>query len=57
MIGPWPGSPVEPSSDIRQAALTFRGLYLALVAVGFTEEQALTLVRDAIAAGAGKGGQ
>ena len=34
-------NPIEPHSDMRQAAAMHRQLYLAEVEVGFSEEQAL----------------
>lgn len=36
--------PVEPSADMRQAALELRGMFLAYVGSGFTEKQALSLL-------------
>lgn len=45
---------VEPGADQRQAALSLRQLYVALVESGFTETQALTLVGEAVAAVVGR---
>lgn len=39
---------IEPSADARVAAATIRQLYLALLNEGFTEEQAMTLVKSMI---------
>jgi hypothetical protein len=53
-----PLPPVEPSADLRQIALQIRGLYLAYRESGFTEEQAMDLVKAQIsAAGKGSGGE
>lgn len=35
---------IEPSADMRQAAIVARQMFLALVEQGFTEEQALKVV-------------
>lgn len=40
--------PVEPSADMRQGALATRGLYLAYVEAGFSEQEALCLIGIAI---------
>ncbi len=42
--------PVEPSADLRQAASLIRQTYIALVAQGFSEQQALIVVGQVIAA-------
>lgn len=45
-----PNGPIEPSADIRVAAHAVRQIYLALVTEGFTEQQALTIVGQILAA-------
>lgn len=47
--------PIEPSSDMRQMALMIRGTFLAYVEVGFTEEQAMELIKTNILAASGRG--
>lgn len=42
--------PVEPSADLREIATALRGFHVALVAAGFTEEQAFELVRAQLVA-------
>lgn len=37
-------NPIEPSAAMRVGARAIRELYVALVAEGFTEQQALSLV-------------
>ena len=50
--------PVEASADLRMAAKNLRQLYLALIYEGFTEQQALAIVGNVVAAGIiGGGGQ
>lgn len=49
---PPPGGPREPSADLRMLAATLRQAYLALVAEGFTQAQALTVVGQILAAAA-----
>lgn len=48
--------PVEPSADLRAAASQIRQLHIALVAEGFTDQQALVIVGQVIAANTGKAG-
>lgn len=43
--------PIEPSGDFRQGALAVRGMFLAYIEVGFTEEQAMRLILTHINAG------
>lgn len=43
-------APEEASAEMRQWARMMRDLYAALVAEGFTEPQALTLLSDTVAA-------
>jgi hypothetical protein len=38
--------PIEPSSDIREAVVQIRGLFNAYVEVGFSEDQAMDLVKE-----------
>jgi hypothetical protein len=40
--------PIEPSSDVRQMALLLRAAFEAYVAVGFTEDQAMDLLKTQI---------
>lgn len=44
---------VEPSADTLQAALFYRGLYVALLRVGFSEDESMTVLRTIIVANAG----
>lgn len=44
---------IEPSADTRQAALFYRGLYVALLETGFDEDEAMTVLRTIIVANAG----
>jgi hypothetical protein len=37
-------NPVEPAADVREAAHKVREIYVALVAEGFTEQQALVII-------------
>lgn len=46
-------APVEPASDIRQAASGLFQMFTAFIAEGFTPDQALTLVARFLAAQAG----
>ena len=46
------GGPVEPSAAFRVAAKELRGIYLSLVAEGFSEQQALVIVGQILAANA-----
>lgn len=45
--------PVEPSSDARQMAKAVRDVFLALLAEGFNEKQALIIIGQMMAAGQG----
>jgi len=45
--------PPELDADQRAAVLAVRGMFLAYVAAGFTEEQAMDLVKTQLAAVAG----
>jgi hypothetical protein len=45
---PTPLPPIEPSADIRKMAGFCRQFYVALVAQGFTDDQSLELVGDAV---------
>lgn len=47
--------PVEPSADLRQMASLLRQMFIALTNEGFDERQALTIIGQAIAAGAAGG--
>lgn len=44
----------EPRAELRQAATAMREMFVALVQTGFTEEQALTLVGNAMGQAKGK---
>ena len=46
-----PNQPREASADQRVFAKQFREMYLALVEEGFTEQQALVIIGQIIAAG------
>lgn len=46
-----PNFPKEASADLRQFAAQFRAMYLALVEEGFSEQQALAIIGQVIAAG------
>lgn len=48
-------APFEPSADTRAVAKQLKNLFEALVAEGFTERQALTIVGQCIAAGGKQG--
>lgn len=48
---PLPPPKREPSADMRQAAATAHGLFVALVDEGFNEQQALVILGQVIAAG------
>lgn len=43
-------NPVEPSADLRAFASIMRQMFVALVDQGFTEQQALTIIGQAIVA-------
>jgi len=45
--------PVEPSADLRQMASALRQMFIALTSEGFTEQQALAIIGQVIAANAG----
>ena len=45
MPGDWGGDSIEPSGDIREAVAQIRGLFNAYREVGFTEEQAMDLIK------------
>jgi hypothetical protein len=45
--------PIEPAADLRQLANTLRQTFLALVQEGFTEQQALTIIGQILAAQSG----
>lgn len=47
-------TPEEASADMRALARTFRDMYVALVAEGFTEPQALVMIGQTISAVIGK---
>lgn len=40
--------PIEPAADLRAGAQLIRQLYLAYLEVGFTDDQAMLLVRDSM---------
>lgn len=44
----------EPGADMRQAAKAMRGVFVALVHEGFTENQALVIVGQMLIAGSQK---
>lgn len=44
---------IEPNGDFRTAAATIRQMYLAYVQAGFTEEQAMQLVKHFLPNGGG----
>lgn len=44
------GVPMEPSADLRQMANMLRQMYIALTAEGFSEQQALIVIGQIIAA-------
>ncbi len=46
--------PIEPSADLRELANTLRQTYVALTQEGFTEEQALFIIGQIIAANGGQ---
>lgn len=48
-------TPIEPSADLRNAANFLRQMFTALINEGFTEQQALTIVGQAIQANIGGG--
>lgn len=50
-------NPIEPSADLRQFASTMRQMFLALTADGFTEQQALVIIGQFLAANAPQQGQ
>ena len=45
--------PIEPSADLRQLASILRQTYLALVQEGFTQQEALTIIGQILAANGG----
>lgn len=45
--------PIEPSADLRTFASFIRQMHIALVCEGFTEQQALVIVGQTIAAQTG----
>lgn len=45
--------PVEPSADLRQLASMLHQTYVALIAEGFNESQALTIIGKILAASVG----
>lgn len=45
----------EPSAELRQLAGTLYGMYVALVDQGFTEQQALIIIGQILAANASGG--
>jgi hypothetical protein len=47
----------EPSADLRETASAMRQFYVALMNEGFTEDQAMQLVREVINANAQGGGE
>lgn len=47
--------PIEPSADKRQAAHELREIYIALIAEGFTTQEALIIIGQILASGAGGG--
>ncbi len=50
------GGPTEPSADLRQAASALWQMFVALKAEGFTEQQALTILGQVLAAQSGGSG-
>jgi hypothetical protein len=49
-------SQIEPSADLRQFAYTTRQMHAALIAEGFTDQQALAIIGQVLAAGLGNQG-
>lgn len=47
--------PIEPAADLRQLANALRQTFLALVQEGFTEQQALVIIGQILAANAAGG--
>ncbi|AHH98351.1 hypothetical protein [Kutzneria albida] len=45
--------PIEPSADLRKLASVLRQTYIALIAEGFTEHQALVIIGQILAAQSG----
>lgn len=45
--------PIEPSGDLRVFANFLRQMYLALIAEGFDDQQALTIIGQTLAANTG----
>lgn len=45
-------SPTEPSADLRMLASTLRQTFVALTAEGFSEQQALVIIGQILAANA-----
>lgn len=47
--------PIEPSADLRQLASILRQTYLALTQEGFSQQEALTIIGQILAANGGAG--
>lgn len=45
--------PIEPAGDLRQMANILRQMYIALMAEGFTTQEALVIIGQCIAANSG----
>lgn len=43
--------PIEPPADMRAAAKSLRGLFISLTNEGFSEQQALVIIGQILAAG------
>lgn len=50
------GFSTEPAADLRQMASGLRQMFVALLNEGFTEQQALIIIGQCIAAGTARGG-
>jgi len=50
MPAPDPRPPTEPSADLRQLASIYHQMFIALTQEGFTEQQALLIIGQNIAA-------
>jgi len=52
------GGPVEPAANLRELASFYYQMYVALVAEGFTEQQALRIIGETVRGiwGLAKGG-
>ena len=48
--------PIEPNAEMRVGAKTLRQMFLALIQEGFTEQQALVIIGQCIAANSGPNG-